>query len=272
MLRPEVGGALAALNLGDMPILRTMPPGADHALQSACFPLVPFCNRIAHGRFALQEQGFRIAPNLHPHPHPLHGFGWLAPWHPIRSDADSALLEHLHDGSGEWPWPYRAHQHVALDETGCTIRLLVENRAPTPAPLGLGLHPYFRRRPETTVTFAAESMIGIDREALADGIRHPPDLLGPWSKGAILPPVLVDHCFTGWSGTATITDALGSIEVRGFGTPFCHVFAPPGEDMLCVEPVSHSPDALNQDLPGMPMVPPGCAVGIAMRIEAAGPG
>ena len=270
-LRPEIGGCLAALERDNFPVLRKMADDADHPLQSACFPLVPYCNRIAEGRFAFAELAVEVAPNLPPQPHPLHGLGWLQPWRVVRSDATSALLEHAHDGSGEWPWAYVAHQHVALDEAGCTVRLMVRNAAPEPAPMGLGLHPYFRRAPETTVRFEAETMLGIDAGFLPDGKRHPPGALADWNAGAELPEVLVDHCFAGWSGLATIADARGTIALRGFGAPHCHVFAPPGSGQLCLEPINHTPDALNRAPETMPVVQPGCAAGIAMRIEASPP-
>lgn len=269
-LRPEIGGCLAALTREGVPVLRTMAEGADHPLQSGCFALVPYCNRIAEGRFEWGERSVEIAPNLPPQLHPLHGLGWLLPWRVVRSDAASALLEHAHDGTGEWPWAYVAHQHVALDTTGATIRLIVQNRSNEPAPMGLGLHPYFRRSPDTVVNFTAEAMLGIDEEFLPDGARHPAEMFAPWNAGAELPGELVDHCFAGWSGSATITDAQGTIAVRGFGAPHCHVYAPPGGAELCVEPVNHTPDALNRAPEAMTVLPPGCAAGIAMRIEAGG--
>ena len=68
---------------------------------------------------------------------------------------------------------------------------------------------------------------------------------------------------------ATIADEHGSIILRGFGAPHCHVYAPPGGDALCIEPVNHSPDALNREPGDMTVLPPRCAAGIAMRIEAA---
>jgi aldose 1-epimerase len=271
-LRPEIGGCLAALTRDGVPVLRTMACEAAHALESACFPLVPYCNRIADGRFIWRGERVDIAPNLPPHPHPLHGLGWLAEWRVVRNDRGSALLEHAHDGTGEWPWAYLAHQHIALDPAGLTLRLMVQNRAPETAPIGLGLHPYFRRARETVVTFAAEGMLGIDSEFLPDGARHPADAFGTWSKGAALPAELVDHCFTSWSGTATIADNQGTITLRGFGGPHCHVYAPPGREELCIEPVNHTPDALNRAPGEMALVPPGCASGIAMRIEASAAG
>lgn len=269
-LRPEIGGAIAELECDGAPVLRTMGADADHPLQAGCFPMVPYCNRIAEGRFAFAGRGVTIAPNFSPQRHPLHGTGWLRPWRVVRHDAATALLEDDFPGGAAWPWPYRAHQHVALDETGLTLRLMVENRAADPAPVGLGLHPYFRRSPESVVTFSAERMLGIDRQFLPDDRIHGPDTLAPWSDGALLPATLVDHCFTGWQGRATISDDRGTITLRGFGAPHCHVYAPPGGTELCLEPVSHTPDALNRAPSQMTVLAPGTCAGIALRIEAAG--
>ncbi len=267
-LRPEIGGAVAALAHRDIPVLRTMDDAATHPLAAACFPLVPYCNRIAEGRFSFGGRAIRIAPNMSPQHHPLHGLGWMRPWRVLRADGSSALLEDAYDGSGEWPWPYLAHQHVALDDTGCTLRLTVENRAAKPAPIGLGLHPYFRRSADSMVTFDAETMLGIDAQFLPDGARYPADHLAPWSAGAPVPATLVDHCFTGWSGTAHIRDTHGTIRLRAFGAPCCHVFMPPGGVDLCIEPVTHPPDALNREPAAMPVVAPGTAVAVVLRIES----
>ena len=267
-LRPEVGGAVASLRCEGVPILRDMAEGARHPLDSACFPMVPYCNRIAGGQFAWGGRDVRLAPNLAPQRHPLHGTGWLRPWRTIRHDRATALLEDEYDGLGEWPWPYRAHQFVTLDEVGCTIRLMVENRAVQPAPMGLGLHPYFRRSADSTLQFSAQAMMGINDEFLPDGSEAPVASLADFPAGASLPEVLVDHCFAGWGGAAQIADNLGTITVRGFGAPHCHVFIPPGSTELCVEPVNHLPDAINRGPATMPVVQPGCVAGIALRIEA----
>ena len=59
VLAPEIGGAHRWLEVGRMPLLRR-GAGCDHAGNVrglACFPLVPFSNRIANGRFQLGGHG-----------------------------------------------------------------------------------------------------------------------------------------------------------------------------------------------------------------------
>ena len=111
-------------------------------------------------------------------------------------------------------------------------------------------------------------MIGIDAQALPDGTRHPASFLAPFGEGTQLPARGIDNCFAGWKGTATLADARGTITMQGLGAPYCHVYAPPGEAFLCLEPVTHEPGAIGHDPASMPVVPFGRAVAVAMRIEA----
>lgn len=268
---PEVGGALRSLHRDGVPILREATGTPGHALETACFPMVPYCNRIGGGRFSWNAREVELGPNVAHHDHPLHGLGWLRGWTTVRQNAQSALIEDDYDGTGEWPWAYRAHQFVALDDAGCTVRLMVENRSGEAAPMGLGLHPYFRRSADSRLQFEARDMLGIDADFLPDGRILDPGTLADFGSGAALPRALVDNCFAGWGGVATIRDPLGSIVIRGFGAPHCHVFAPPGGEELCLEPVNHLPDGINRGPENMPVVQPGCAAGIALRIEAEAP-
>ena len=50
----------------------------DDPLQFASFPLVPFSNRIADGRFEWDGEQIEIDPNFAPEPHAIHGVGWPA--------------------------------------------------------------------------------------------------------------------------------------------------------------------------------------------------
>jgi len=51
VLAPALGGSVVAWSVGDTPVMRHSPPDAVEPLALACFPLVPFSNRIGLGRF-----------------------------------------------------------------------------------------------------------------------------------------------------------------------------------------------------------------------------
>src|SRR6185369_13991324 len=46
----------------------------------ACFPLVPFSNRIREGRFRFGGREIALPLNQLPQPHAEHGHGWQSAW------------------------------------------------------------------------------------------------------------------------------------------------------------------------------------------------
>lgn len=264
-LRPEIGGCLASLTLNGLEVLRTMPGDSREPLESACFPLVPYCNRIRDARFEWQGQQVLVPANFAPEPHNLHGIGWQQAWVVTREGGFKCSLAHSYDGAGGWPWAYDAEQRVRLGPQGCAISLDLTNRAGTPMPCGVGLHPYLRRRPETRVAFNASAMLEVDAGLIPNGATSPATA---WSGGQGLPERTVDHCLVEWDGVARAVDDLGSVTVRARGSRFIHLYAPADGSALCLEPVSHQPDALNSAPEQMIVLPPGCTAGVTMWISA----
>lgn len=254
-----------------------MPQGSADPLASACFPLVPYANRIAGGMFSLGKDVVRLPPNFPPETSSLHGFGWQDRWAILSASACECTLEHHHRGSGPasgvgdvigWPWSYRAQQRIRLGPSGCTILLEVTNRSNRTMPAGLGLHPYFRRRPESRLQFAAEGVMLVDEALIPTGVIAPPGLFGDFARGSALPSLTVDHCFTTWNGSAAIEDDFVTITVTAGGARHLHLYAPADGSALCLEPVSHLPDALNRPPVRMTSLPPGCSASLRMRISA----
>ena len=267
---PQAGGLLAALECSGVPVLRAMPEGSTDPLDAACFPMVPWCNRIAGGRFVWAGERITLAPNFLPESHAIHGHGWQSAWDVIEAEASRCTLVHRHDGTAPgWPWAYAAQQEVVLDAAGCTITLSLTNHADMPMPAGLGLHPYLRRRPETRVRFAAGSAVAVGADMIPTGKRLPPSHFGDFAVagGAGLPPALIDHCYAGWDGAAMVEDDLGIITLRAAGALHLHLYAPETPDILCLEPVSHLPDAVNSS--GMPLCAPGETISLSLQISVA---
>jgi aldose 1-epimerase len=271
-VRPDLGGALTSLTRGGVPILRPTPPGAGDVLDTACFPLVPFANRVAGGVFQVGGRAVRLPVMLRFAPHALHGDGWQARWS-VAAHAPTSVdltLERPGDPDG-WPWRYRAKLRFAIDPRGLTVDLTLTNADATPMPAGLGLHPYFVRTAGARLSLEASGVWRTDDSRIPVALVPPGEVVD-WSTGPALcdvPPV--DHAYAGWTGEARLTGGGRTVVLQADPVArWVQVYAPPGEAYVCVEPVSHRPDALNApagEVSGLTWLAPGETMALRMRIS-----
>ena len=118
---PDVGGAIASFRLRGRDILRPTPPDARAARdvrRHACYPLVPYSNRIADATLRDGGRDHALARNFGDSPHAIHGVGWQRTWTTVAATATSAQIALDHDATGDeasaWPWSFRATQTFAL--------------------------------------------------------------------------------------------------------------------------------------------------------------
>jgi galactose mutarotase-like enzyme len=143
VLDPLRGGAIRELSWRGRPLLRPTPAqlGTD-PFDTACFPMVPYVNRVGQGCFVFDGRSVRLARNWSRDPHPLHGQGWRVPWSVVRSSETAATLQ-FEGGGNDRPWKYVCEQRCQLLAEGLLVELSVTNAADSPMPAMLGLHPYF---------------------------------------------------------------------------------------------------------------------------------
>lgn len=265
-VQPDLGGSIAALRRRGADVFRPTPPGTDHPLATSCFPLVPYANRIADGRFHFDGHDYALPRNVADQAHPLHGVGWLVPWNVAASDAASVTLAHSHAADEHWPWAYAATQHIALSDRGLTVALTLTNRDTRPFPASLGLHPYFPTAGVTGLRFSAEA-VWLTDDAFLPTEPVPADHCGDWAQGdRIDRPSLIDNSYAGWTGEAAIARTDVDLRLSAEGASFVHLFIPPALGFFCVEPVSAMPDAVNRT--GAATLAPDAEIAITMRVFA----
>ena len=256
-LLPELGGSIAAweYRIGErwQPMLRAWNQAKPDAYTVACFPLVPWSNRIGSGGFEHDGVFYPVAPNHVGERYPIHGDAWLQPWQIHQSSATSLSLTLCSDRFAGNPYAYRATQRFDLQADALVITLEVTHLGNTPLPYGLGLHPYFLRDAATRLQMRCEGLWLSEDDPM------------PVSHATVLPPTfdynelaplegpLIDHCFTGWDGKACIahpqqgfTIDLKMEDCAGYAL----MYRPPGLDFFCLEPITHPIDAFH--LPGRP--------------------
>lgn len=240
---PGLGGALLALAIDGAQVLRPTPESAAVAVDTACFPLIPFANRIAGGRFLFDGREIQLPADPAAPPHALHGHGWRERWDVAARSPSTLELTYLHP-AGAWPWTYRAFQRLTVQRDGLAIEMAVENLSDDPMPCGFGLHPYFALEPESYIEVSARARLLPDRQGI-------PNIASACSGSrrdlATLPPS--DELLLDVSGRARIGSADWEIEIRAEEAIGWQFYLPPERDFFCLEPVSHRPDSFNRDEP-----------------------
>lgn len=244
-LAPSAGGSIAGFTIDGADILRRMSAEAvasGKGNNSSAYPLVPFSGRIAQGRFSFEGKEIVLQPNWPGLRHPMHGDGWAEPWDVVRHDAHSAELVYEHDGKSGWPFVYRAQQTYHLESDRLTVTMALDNLDRKEAPGGMGLHPYFVREADTELSCRTTAVWLTDAEVLPTARVAVPS---EWdfAKPRKVDDVVLDNCFDGWDGRATIVWPRRRLRLDlAASEPFRHVviYAPPKQPYFCVEPVSHA--------------------------------
>jgi len=253
-LCPEIGGAVVAWRWtapGGAAIDLMRPMRAD-ALASgdvegaSCFPLAPFSNRLRDGSFSYRGRRLTLPRNT-AGPHVEHGHAWQRPWMATATTKDTACLLYRHK-SDQWPFDYGLEQRFELAPDSLTVTVTARNLSDEPMPFGFGLHPYFPKTPQTTVSAQVAGIWETDAEVMPIRLRTPPGAPADLGGGLALAGIDLDNCFTGWDGTAVLHWPERGLRLRMAATPplrFLVVYAPRAEDFLCLEPVSNCTDAFN---------------------------
>lgn len=249
-------------------ILRPTPAGASNPLETACFPLVPYANRIDHGRFDWQGRKIALTPTPGFLPHALHGQGWREAWTVAEADDSSARLT-LTKEAGDWPWAWRAEQVISLGETGLTIDLSLTNEDHNIMPAGVGLHPYLATEPGDRLKLKAPQ-VWLSDETLIPRTLAEAGAVMDWRDGPLLSTApFVDHAYQPWDGAAELIGRERTTRLTATGASRVHVYAPGDGDFVCLEPVSHRPDAHNAppgEDSGLVALAPGETLRLSMTI------
>ncbi|MBV7259057.1 aldose 1-epimerase [Erythrobacter crassostreae] len=265
VIDPWRGGGILAFKWRGIDVFRPHN-GGDSPLDLACFPLIPFCNRIAKGCISKRGQlrTLPAASRWGEPVHALHGTGWISPWATKRVETDLAVLTFSGDGV-LWPWVFDAEQHFQMHKDGFTQSISITNRDDVAMPAGLGLHPYFSRAGATLETGATGYWAtGPDRlpETHRSLKKEPRWFTKDW----------FDDCFTGCNDPVRLRWPTHQLAIHASqNLPFTHIYTPRGEDYFCMEPVSHIPNAVNSTLDsdetGIANLEPGQSMKIDCRFQ-----
>jgi aldose 1-epimerase len=238
-VRPHLGGAVLKLIFRGKPVLRPVDAHLiDSSRQAANFALIPYSNRIANATLRWLGTSHGLTINNANEPHSIHGVGWQQPWSVQEWGEEFLLLSYEHLANECWPFDFIASQALSISENELHHTLSITNKSRQAAPVGLGWHPYFVKREDTSVSFKANGIWLMGEDRL-------PTKLGS-SKGLdqSCTDLTVDHCFENWSGCARLADKELRVTVRSNLNRLV-VYTNPKMDSVAIEPVSHVNNAIN---------------------------
>lgn len=258
-LIPKFGGAVAAWEwkTGNAwtPLFRSWNRVSEDGYTFACFPLVPWANRMTHGGFDYEGFFHSIQPNREGEPFPIHGDGWLQAWELADRSENRIRLALESHGFGGNPYHYRSTETFLLLDDGLQIDLTATHLGRNTLPYGLGLHPYFVRNAQTRLMAKTEGVWLSGTDAIPT--EHVTTFPATWNYNtpAPLDGPMIDNCFTGWNGKAVIDYPEHELRLTMI-VPDCNgytlLYRPPGLDYFCLEPITHPIDAFHMpEQPGL---------------------
>lgn len=160
-----VGATLTGLWFEGDPIVSgpaTVAPGLGH--HGAV--LAPWPNRLAHGRYRFHDLTHQLPINDASHGHAIHGLVFDRRWRVLEHSSESVSMTLTIEETAGYPFRVRIVIAYSLQDGALRCDAVWENESTTPAPFGIGFHPYFRPGPspiaEWSLRIPASTFQGTD--------------------------------------------------------------------------------------------------------------
>ena len=255
---PECGARLLALRVDGRDVLR---PASAAAVRSpsaygfAAFPLLPYSGPIFGGGFCFAGEWRPLARNVATEPTATHGEGWISPWRIEAVDERAVtLVTDYAPAAQAFPFAWRGQLQLSLAPGRLAVVMTLVNRDHRPMPAGLGLHPYFPKEPGTRLQFDCTGVWPPDAPEAATSGCGPLEGGLDFTTGQDVAPMVVDRCFEGWDGRASLTAPDGFVTRIEADEVFgkLQVYSAWDYPYVCVEPVTNANDGFNRAAHGVP--------------------
>ena len=277
---PSVGNNFfsfrAGLGEGEPVEVMLTPPNADGLRQ---FPigfgtpvLFPFPDLVRDATYTFEGKAYRLETH-HPRGHASHAFVYNRPWHVTgTATANGATLvsafrwEDHSDVHSQYPFPFVLTLAYTLAGSTVRLRAHLRNVGRERMPFGFGIHPYFRlpiaengKREDCMVCIPTSSKWEVDEELLPTGRVGPAPAEKDYSCLRPLGTQALDDVYTkpklgnGWSESVYVDPAAGvEVAMRAdSGFREIVIYAPPDRPTICLEPYTHTTDAINLQAKGI---------------------
>ena len=264
---PSYGMLVVSLKWQGIELLRRIDDLESAAKKgsTAGIPLLyPWANRLDGLRYKAAGREVVLDPNsplLHFDGNglPIHGVPWAhLPWQVVKSTPSSltASLDWSGDLLSIFPFPHRAEMEIALaNALAIAVTLIADGE---PVPVSFGFHPYFGlsgvERADWQLHLPSMQKLVLDARGIPIGART--DFA---ARDDVLSMTIYDDGFALESSPARFALSGGGRRIaveflEGF--PFAQIYAPKGQDLVALEPMTAPTNALVSG-ENLPVVKPG---------------
>lgn len=227
--------------------------------------LEPWANRLDHDGYFANGKSYILNPALKnyrydPNHHPIHGLvSYSDAWQAAGTGTDdgawvTSRLEFWRypELMAQFPFAHTIEMTYRLREGVLEVRTSIENMSNEPMPLAIGYHPYFRladtHRDSWRVHVAARDHVLLSQALIPTGETKAVDLPDPVSLASAQLDDVFTNLIRGADGRAEFWVDNGAQRISVLYGPkykVAVVYAPPGRDFICFEPMTAVTNAFN---------------------------
>ena len=228
--------------------------------------LAPWANRLDHHGFYANGRHYALDKDLKnyrtdPHDQPIHGLiqysdKWTVT--ELKADAENAAVRSRlefwrhPEYMAQFPFAHTIAMTYRLSGGVLEIDTLIENLSADTMPVSVGYHPYFKihdaPRDNWVVQLAAKDSVVLSPQLVPTGELKPLAHASPLKLAGVALDDVMTKLVRGSSGRAefSVQGTREKISVLyGPKYPVAVVYAPPGRDFICFEPMSGPTNAFN---------------------------
>lgn len=252
-----MGGAIAGLRFHGRDITMPFDPESIPIAHQGKI-LAPWPNRISDGKYSFEDHDYQLAITELSTMSASHGLVAWKDWHIQEMTSSSVALRTYVSPIYGYPFLIRmTARYELVNGMGLRVSVRALNEGSTPAPYGVGMHPYITCNQalidDCKLTMPFTKCFSLTERKVPDQEVDAASLGFDFTHGRKIGDTEIDHCFISSEERRMNTVLLENDDLQVYcktNVPFVQLFTPAklGRKCLAVEPMSCPANAFNNKI------------------------